>query len=417
MERPVTYIRKLRPHECSFWHGRRPLLGHLDIELTERCNNDCIHCYINQPMDSESARQREMTTDDVKGILTEAAVLGCLSVRFTGGEPLLREDFDEIYLFARRQGMKVILFTNARLVTPRLADLLARFPPGESVEVTVFGMTPHSYEAVSRAPGSYAEFRSGVALLLDRRVRFVVKGALLPPNRNEMHELEAWASTIPAMDKRPSYSMCFDLRGRRDSEVKSRQIARLRITPKDGVAVMNRDRRTYLRDMRQFCSRFMGPPGDRLFPCGAGRGICVDAYGRAQMCMALRDPGMVYDLSGEGRGSNGHASLRKALTEYFPGLRKMRAGNPEYSRRCARCFLKGLCEQCPAKSWIEHGTLDTPVDYLCQVAHARARDLGLLDEDENAWDVTDAQARLARTDWDALCAGTKVVEHAHDETT
>jgi hypothetical protein len=58
--------------------------------------------------------------------------------------------------------------------------------------------------------------------------------------------------------------------------------------------------------------------------------------------------------------------------------------------------LHGLCEQCPAKSWGEHGTLDTPVDYFCQMVHAQARRLGLLKEGENAWEVSDWQERLTR---------------------
>ena len=339
-------------------------------------------------MDNKAARQREMTTDEVKGILTEAATLGCLSVRFTGGEPLLREDFEELYLFARRQGMKVLLFTNARLVTPQLADLFARVPPGELVEVTVYGMKPESYEAVSRVPGSYAEFRRGMNLLLDRRVGFVVNGALLPPSRGEMEEFEAWAAKIPAMDHPPSYSMFFDLRGRRDSEVKNRQIAGLRLSPEEGIAIISRRREAYLTEMRQFCSKFMGPAGDRLFACGAGHGTCIDAYGRAQMCMLLRHPDLVYDLKA--------GSLRDALTSLFPRLRERKATNPDYLARCARCFLKGLCEQCPAKSWAEHGTLDTPVEYLCQVAHAQARDLGLLRAGESAWEVSDGRSRVDR---------------------
>ena len=364
------------------------MLGRLDIELTERCNNDCIHCCINLPMDDKVARQREMATDEVKSVLTQAAALGCLSVRFTGGEPLLREDFEELYLFARRQGMKVMLFTNARLVTPELADLFARVPPGELVEVTVYGMKPESYEAVSRVPGSYAEFRRGMNLLLDRRVGFVVKGALLPPNRGEMEEFEAWATTLPAMDHPPSYSMFFDLRARRDSDVKNRQIAGLRLSPAEGVAVLSRRREEYHKEMRQFTSRFMGPAGDRLFACGAGHGTCIDAYGWAQMCLPLRRPDMTYDLKA--------GSLRDAVTSFFPRLRETRATNPDYLARCARCFLKGLCEQCPAKSWAEHGTLDTPVEYLCQVAHAQARDLGLLRDGERAWEVSDGRSRTER---------------------
>jgi radical SAM protein with 4Fe4S-binding SPASM domain len=84
-------------------------------------------------------------------------------------------------------------------------------------------------------------------------------------------------------------------------------------------------------------------------------------------------------------------SLKEALENRFPKLREIKAENPEYLARCARCFLKGLCEQCPAKSWMENGTLDTPVEYLCEVAHERARDMGLLKEGEMAWEVIDGR--------------------------
>ena len=67
---------------------------------------------------------------------------------------------------------------------------------------------------------------------------------------------------------------------------------------------------------------------------------------------------------------------------------------PYYLKRCAVCFLKGLCEQCPAKSWMENGSLDTPVEYLCRIAHAQARHLGILEENENAWNVHNWKNRV-----------------------
>jgi sulfatase maturation enzyme AslB (radical SAM superfamily) len=97
--------------------------------------------------------------------------------------------------------------------------------------------------------------------------------------------------------------------------------------------------------------------------------------------------------------------LEEALTEFFPRMRQMRATHLDYLARCARCFLKGLCDQCPAKSWMEHGTLDTPVEYLCAVAHAKARHLGLLAEGENAWQVRDWQERIDRFSTGVTSAG------------
>lgn len=366
-----------------------PRLGRLDIELTERCNNDCIHCCINLLAGDEAARVRETTTGRIKAILTEAASLGCLRVRFTGGEPLLRHDFEELYLFARRLGMKVLLFTNATLITPPLADLLARVPPLAKIEITVYGMSAASYEAVSRSPGSFAHFRRGVELLLERNVPFILKSALLPPNRHEIEAFEAWCATIPWMNKPPSYSMFFDLRNRRDDEEKNRLIAAMRLSPEDGVAVLARDESGYRKTMREFADKFMGPPGDILFRCGCGRWLCIDAYGRAQPCMGVRAPELSIDVG----GCTSSSPLADAL-ERFASLGEMRATNPAYLMRCANCFLKGLCEQCPAKSWSEYGTQDTPVEYLCDVAHEQARFLGWLKDGESAWTVKAWRERI-----------------------
>jgi pyruvate-formate lyase-activating enzyme len=424
------YVTRRKAGEQALWQHGTPLLGRIDIELTERCDNDCVHCCIALPEGDAEAELREMSTAEVRAVLTAAAALGALSVRFTGGEPLLRGDFPELYLCARRLGLKVMLFTNARGVTPELADLLARVPPLELVEVSVYGMSERTYEAATRRRGSYSEFRRGVELLLDRGVPFVVKGALLPGLAGEVAEFEAWAATLPAMTKPPAYSMFFDLRGRRecggsaagatpatgvpapcDLEARNETIRRVRLAPAAGVAFLARDRERYMQGMREFCTRFMRPPGDVLFSCGAGHGACVDAYGDVQPCLPMRAPETTVSLrveaggGGEGGTPGGPAAapaafdparLRYALTEAFPRLRETKATDPEYLRRCAVCFLKGLCEQCPAKSWAESGTLDTPVEYLCEVAHEQARDLGLLEPGERAWEIVDWKARVER---------------------
>jgi radical SAM protein with 4Fe4S-binding SPASM domain len=370
----------------SMWGSRSPLLSRLDIELTERCNNACIHCYINLPEHDTKAQARELTTEQWKDVLRQAAELGVLTVRFTGGEPLLREDFHDLYLFTRRLGIRVMLFTNARLITPDLADLFARVPPREKIEITVYGMHPESYDTVACSPGAYVKFRRGVELLADQRVPFVLKSVQLPANKSDLSEMEAWAASLPWADNHLSHVVFLDLRARRDSEAKNRLIASLRLTPDEGVDALAQTGPTYRLEMTDFCSKFMRPPGEMLFSCGAGYGACIDAYGVYQVCLPLRHPDTVYDLR--------TGSLRQAVTEFAPRVRQMKATNPDYLARCARCFLKGLCEQCPGKSWTEHGTLDTPVEYLCQVAHAQARYLGLLRQDEQSWTVTDWQARV-----------------------
>jgi radical SAM protein with 4Fe4S-binding SPASM domain len=358
------------------------------VELTERCNNSCIHCCINRPEEDASARKLELKADELKGILQQASRLGYLSVHFTGGEPLLRPDFQELYGFVRRLGMRVLLFTNARLITPELADLFSKIPPLEPIEVTVYGIHQESHEAATRMTDSYRQFRRGVNLLITRHVPFIVKSALLPCNRGEMQEFDAWAAGIPWMEEPPEYATFFDVRHRRDNPLKNREIELLRISPEEGIAVLSRDRKRYRRHMALFAKTLMRPTGSRLFACGAGTGgsICVDAYGRLQPCQDLRAPELAYDLK---RGT-----LKEAIECFFTKLKSVQATNPDYLRRCAKCFLKNLCDVCPAKSWAETGTLDSPVEYFCEIAHAQARDMGWLKHREMAWEVEDYQKRL-----------------------
>ena len=382
------YSQKIHSGQAQLWNGKKPILTHLDLELTERCNHDCIHCYINLPADDREGMGRELSTREWRRLLMEAASLGCLSVRFTGGEPLLREDFEEIYVFARKLGMKVILYTNATLITLRLAGLLALIPPLERMEVSVYGIHKESCEAVTRVPGSFETAINGIRLLEDHRIPFVLKSAVLPPNRAEIDGLKAWAAEKAKMDGPVSLAMFFYLRARRDSAEKNRRIRRLRLRPDEGIAFLSADRERYVAEMKGFFSGIIRLPGKKLFRCGAGQGSgCIDSYGRFQACLALRHPETCYDVK--------TGNVQDALTQFFPELRERQGTNTAYLSCCARCFLNALCDQCPAQSWMEYGTLDTPVDYFCDIAHAQAQDLGLLAEGEKAWDVKDWKRRIA----------------------
>lgn len=381
------YARKVRGGRAQLWNKKKPILTHLDLELTERCNNDCIHCYINLPAGDRDAMGRELSTREWQRLLEEAASLGCLSVRFTGGEPLLREDFEGIYVFARKLGLKAILYTNATLITHRLAELLARIPPLEKVEVSVYGLDKESCEAVTRVPGSFETAMNGIRFLEANGIPFVLKSAVLPPNRAEIERLQAWAVGKAKMDEPVSLAMFFYLRARRDSAEKNKWICGLRLRPDEGIALLSTDRKRYIAEMRGFFGGVVNLPGKRLFRCGAGTGSgCIDSYGRLQACLALRHPDTCYDTK--------TGNIKDAFINFFPKLREREATNTEHLSCCARCFLNALCEQCPAQSWMEHGTLDTPVDYFCDIAHAQARDLGLLAEGEKAWEVRDWKRRI-----------------------
>lgn len=359
----------------------------LDMELTERCNNNCIHCYINRPLHDDATHAQELSTGDVQSILEAAASLGCITVRFTGGEPFVRDDFPDIYVFGRRLGLRVGIFTNATLITRELADLFARIPPLEKIEISMYGMNREQYEGVTRNSGSFLDAQRGLELLRKRNIPFMIKRVIVPPTAEGFDKFESESGMTDVTGEQLPPPLFLNLRCRRDSEEKNKKISSLRCTPEEVVNILSRRHDEYVLSVRNLLTPRVVTVSDNLFTCDAGLNSgCVDAYGLFQPCMLLRHPDTVYDLK---RGS-----LKEALTTFFPVLRQTQPVNQDYQKRCSRCFLKNLCEQCPARSWIEHGTLDTPVEYFCHVTHAQARYLGLIGATERAWEVPDYRKRV-----------------------
>jgi len=385
--KPKTYSVRVPLSQFDLWPNKTPLLLHLDMELTERCNNNCSHCYINLPADDFQAKKRELIFEEIQSILNEAASLGCLTVRFTGGEPLLRDDFEDIYIYSRKLGLKVKIFTNGTLITPHLAELFSRFPPGDTIQVSLYGWNRKSYEAVSRVPGSFEGVQRGIKLLNAHNIPFIINAVVLPLKITAFQELEAWIKTVPLLNVPQPQILALHLSCRDRDETRDNRIKAFRVGPQEQLALEARKPESYIDDLIKFCSRFCGIPGDILFGCGAGvsRG-CVDAYGNLQLCLLLRHPETVYHLK--------IGSLTHAILDFFPKIRKFKAKDPLYLERCARCFLHSLCEQCPAVSWMENRSLDSWPKHFCDFTQAQARFIGLLKEGEKSWEVTDWQERI-----------------------
>lgn len=88
--------------------NRIPLGG--SFELTFRCNLRCVHCYCNLKPNDQDEIEKELATEEVFNILDQVAEAGCLWLLITGGEPLLRPDFLEVYTYAKKKGFIITLF-------------------------------------------------------------------------------------------------------------------------------------------------------------------------------------------------------------------------------------------------------------------------------------------------------------------
>ena len=346
---------------------RRPI--YFDLEVTARCNHDCRHCYINLPARDREARARELSLEEIEGIAKEAMSLGALWCLVTGGEPLLREDFFEIYLALKRLGLLVTVFTNASLITEEHVALFQKYPPRD-LEVSVYGVTLETYEAVTRRPGSFAAFRRGLNLLLKGGVKVRLKAMALRANAHELPLIARFCRERTGDYFRfdPFLHLRFDGHPARNEEIRGQ-----RLSPEEIVALEQADPERFMA-LQKGCDQLLAPacgqPGcDHLFHCGAGlRSFTVSDQGFFRLCSSLWHPECVYDLR---RGR-----LQDAWEDLVPQVRERGSQNREFLEKCRSCSLFNLCFWCPAHAHLECGRMDAWVEYFCRVAQARARALG-----------------------------------------
>ncbi len=357
--------------EFSLWErvkNKRALLS-FDLEVTARCNNNCRHCYINLPAGDKSAKARELTLAEISDIADEAVSLGALWCLVTGGEPLLREDFADLYMLLKRKGLLLSIFTNAVLVNAEHVRLFQKYPPRD-IEVSVYGVTRETYEAVTRKPGSFDAFMRGLNLLMESGVKVRFKAMALRSNVHELPEIARFCRerTKDYFRFDPLLHLRFDGDPARNEEIKSE-----RLSPQQIVAIEKADPERF-DSLLKGCDRLINPSFcdigcNHLFHCGTGNGSFALSYdGLFRLCSSLWHPDCVYDLR--------KGTLTEAWRDFVPKVRDMRSDKAEFLHTCRRCPLMNLCLWCPAHAALETGEMDGRVEYFCQVASARARALG-----------------------------------------
>jgi len=351
---------------------RRAVLS-FDLEITARCNNDCRHCYINLPANDRDAKFRELSLPEISDIADQAVALGAMWVLISGGEPLLREDFPEIYLALKRKGLLVSVFTNATLLRDEHIALFRTYPPRD-IEVTVYGVSQETYERVTRRPGSFAPFMSGLTRLIENRVKVRLKAMAL---RSNVHELAAIAAFCREHTKDYfRFDPFLHLRLDRN-EARNKEIVAERLTPEEIVSLEQGDTERFgalqKKGDKLISEEFTHTGCDHLFHCGAGNGSFNVGYdGMFRLCSSLSAPETLYDLR-TGR-------LSEAWWQFVPHVRDTRSQREEFLQSCRRCPIINLCMWCPAHSYLETGELDGFVEYFCDVAHARSQAVKALKE-------------------------------------
>jgi MoaA/NifB/PqqE/SkfB family radical SAM enzyme len=326
---------------------RQPVNG--TFELTERCNLHCRMCYVRQAPGDKVRRSQELSATQWHDLARQALDNGMVFLLLTGGEVFLRPDFFELYTPLTRLGIILTLFTNGTLITESVAARLAQAPPSRT-EITLYGATAATYEAVTGMPGGYARCCAGIEALVKHRVPLGLKTTITRQNVGELDAMRQMAHSwgLP-------FSASWLLSKRRDGA--RSEVEDCRMSAAECVALEASDRAS-ATEWTEAAMRESFIGDDRNFYCPVGHAaFVVNPYGEMNACIDLPFP------TGRPLEIGFHAAWEQ--------VQQFVDSAPPLAPLCLACDARIFCPRCPAWSHLETDTLTEPVPYLCGIARAR----------------------------------------------
>lgn len=188
----LVRIKTFENTDFPFTKTTRKQINFAWLEVTQKCNNRCIHCYEGQEHNEvKNALSFEQWID----ILNQLNALGCSNIQFIGGEPTLYSNLDELIKYAKKAGFKKIsIFSNLNALSDRLIQTLAACDV--VVRFSVYGMTAETHDKITQVPHSFEKLISNVKKLQKTRVKLQSNVVIMKENEHERDEIKKFLNEM-----------------------------------------------------------------------------------------------------------------------------------------------------------------------------------------------------------------------------
>lgn len=336
---------------------RIPVSG--TFELTSRCNLDCKMCYVHMSKAEQAIFGQELTTRQWIDLGRQAVDAGMIYLLLTGGEPLLRPDFGEIYTALIQMGLMMSINTNATLMTPELAQLFRTYRP-EKVNVTLYGMSDETYGDLCGHCAGYEKALRGIKLLKDAGVRVNLNTTFTKRNIQDLEKIVAFAKENEIPVRTTGFIFPPVRNGHAEDTLylspeemgyMGAQFDKLTLTP-ERVA----QRKELIRRCMDNQPAELEPEECTISSCMAGRGaFWITWDGKMYPCGML--PGYVQDVR--------QLDFAQAWKNTWTAAQTMRV-----PPKCTICKYQKLCPTCAAVSASLTGATDGLAEQLCRRTEA-----------------------------------------------
>lgn len=162
--------------------GNKSILPHtlrmVAWEVTRSCNLACVHCRASSVCGPYA---EELTTDQGRKLLENIASFSNPVIILTGGEPLLRPDIYELAAYGDKKGLRMVLATNATLVTEEIAGKM--LDAGiKRVSVSIDGLDAESHDRFRGVPGAFDGAMIGIAAMKKAGMEFQINTTITQTN-------------------------------------------------------------------------------------------------------------------------------------------------------------------------------------------------------------------------------------------
>lgn len=318
------------------------------FELTPRCNMNCIHCYLQKSHECD-----ELSYERIIEIIDILYEKGILFITFTGGEIFTRKDFLSIYIYAKKKGFLVELFTNGYLISDEIIDVFREYPP-LLVDVSLYGADEQTYYKITGIKGAFERVLENCRKLKNAGIRVSLKTPVLKETLGQISKMKSIAEQID-IPFVYTFEICPTID--KDNAPRNHQVELKSILQYEFENHYEQIKNGMKNDDKKiFVDRFLNC--EYVYRCNVAlNSYVIDFKGYMCPCMKLRHKGKI--LTREEYDDN---------WDKFGVYSKLLASEKYVCKACDAAYY---CDVCPAEMDFIYGDMEYREKKMCKIAQIR----------------------------------------------
>lgn len=338
-----------------------PISG--SFELTPRCNLNCSMCYVRMTPEEMAPIGRERTTEEWLDMGRQARDAGMVFLLLTGGEPMLRSDFAELYRELTAMGLSISINSNGCLLTKEIRELFSALPPA-LINITLYGTSRESYGRLCGVPGAYDQVVDSIRWLKSNGITVNLNATVTPWNINDLEGIYAFAQAHQISMRPTVYNFPPVRRSNKDV------FQRLSAQQAGILAARDMLLQRGPEVVKEMVAAF-GTPEATNPGCGLELGEHLECFaGRSQFWIN-------WDGSMVSCGMLCEPVVHPFDTGFMPAWEELMAKTAAITLcpDCSGCSRKEVCTKCAAVTAAETGRFDGKPQYMCDLTESYCEEM------------------------------------------